>query len=108
MAPSPGFSSGLLILSAHTSLLTFQILQKCTNITQKTVILTAQCHLISVLFRRQKRVFFSQMPPSSFLAGPAPPQKLCSKCTEIKNQKSAVIALFEITIIKTNYNLIFK
>ncbi|XDV44305.1 hypothetical protein PO909_012606, partial [Leuciscus waleckii] len=27
MAPSPGFSSGLLILSAHTSLLTFQILQ---------------------------------------------------------------------------------
>ncbi|XDV45270.1 hypothetical protein PO909_013390 [Leuciscus waleckii] len=34
-APSRGFSSGLLILSAHTSLLTFQILQKCTNITQK-------------------------------------------------------------------------
>ncbi|XDV25446.1 hypothetical protein PO909_029365 [Leuciscus waleckii] len=73
----------------------------------KAVILTAQCHLISVLFRRQKR-FFSQMPLSSSLAGPAPPQKLCSKCTDIKNQKSAVIALFEITIIKINYNLIFK
>ncbi|XDV13230.1 hypothetical protein PO909_001681, partial [Leuciscus waleckii] len=40
----------------------------------KAVISTAQCHLISVLFRRQKR-FFSQMQPSSFLAGPAPPQK---------------------------------
>ncbi|XDV13229.1 hypothetical protein PO909_001681, partial [Leuciscus waleckii] len=35
----------------------------------KAVISTAQCHLISVLFRRQKR-FFSQMQPSSFLAGP--------------------------------------
>ncbi len=35
----------------------------------------------------------------------APPQKLCIKCTEIKNQKSAVITLFEITIIKINYNL---
>ncbi|XDV13228.1 hypothetical protein PO909_001681 [Leuciscus waleckii] len=73
----------------------------------KAVISTAQCHLISVLFRRQKR-FFSQMQPSSFLAGPAPPQKICSKCTEIKNQKGAVIALFEITIIIINYNLIFK
>jgi len=35
MAPLPGFSYELLLLSAHTSLQTFQILQKCTNITQK-------------------------------------------------------------------------
>ena len=28
---------------------------------------------------------------SPFLAGPAPPQKICSKCTEINNKKSAVI-----------------
>ncbi len=44
--------------------------------------------------------FYSQMLPSPCLAGPAPPQKICSKSTGIKNQKSAVIALFEIKIIK--------
>ncbi len=48
--------------------------------------------------------FFSPQMPLS----PAPPQKLCIKCTAIKNQKSAVIATFEITIIKINYNLRFK
>ncbi len=42
------------------------------------------------------------------LPSPAPPQKLCIKCTEIKNQKSAAITLFEITVIKINYNLRFK
>jgi len=34
------------------------------------------------------------------LAGPALPQKICSKCRKTKNQKSAVISLFENTIIE--------
>jgi len=54
-----------------------------------------------------KTCFPQQMLPSSFLAGPAPPQKLCSKCTEIKTQKSVVISQFEITIIQINYNYFY-
>ncbi len=37
--------------------------------------------------------FVSQMLPSPCLVGPAPPQKLCSKGIEIKNQQSAVIII---------------
>ncbi len=78
----------------------------------KTVILTARCHFISVLevtklsyfiFLFQVFLFNPKMPPS-----PAPPQKICIKCTAIKNQKSAVIALFEITIIKIKHLLNLK
>ncbi len=63
----------------------------------KAVIIT-QSHLISVLEVTNWSYFtffphfFSQMLPSSFLAGPAPPQKICSKGTEIKNYKSAAFA----------------
>ncbi len=52
--------------------------------------------------------FLSQVLPSHCIAGPAPPQKICSKGTGIKNKKSAVITLFEMTIIKITYNLRFK
>ncbi len=48
------------------------------------------------------------MLPSHCIAGPAPPQKICSKGTGIKNKKSAVITVFEMTIIKITYNLRFK
>ncbi len=76
----------------------------------QAVILTAQCHLISVL--EVTKLFLTLYFSFSFFPhkcrSPAPPQKLCIKCTAIKNQKSAVIALFEITIIKINYNLRFK
>ncbi len=83
----------------------------------KAVILTAQSFdfcirsnklILLYIFVSGFPPFFSQMLPSPFLAGPAPPQKICSKCTGIKNQKSAVITLFEMTIIKINYNLRFK
>ncbi len=45
--PFPGCCCGL--HHPHTSLQTFQILQRCTKHNTKTVILTAQCHLLSVL-----------------------------------------------------------
>ncbi len=83
---------------------------------KKSAILTVQCHLISVLEVTQlsylyfcfrfSPFFLSQVLPSHCIAGPAPPQKICSK--GIKNKKSAVITLFEITIIKITYNLRFK
>jgi len=77
MAPLPGFSSELLILSAHSSLQTSDPTKMHKHNT-KAVILATQCNLISELFRRQTR-FFSPMTPLSFLACPAPPQKLYSK-----------------------------
>ncbi len=73
------------VVSAHSSLQTFQIVQRCRNNT-KAVILTAQCYLICV--RSNKIILlcivvlgFPFFPKMQFAAL----QKLCSKCTEIKN-----------------------
>ncbi len=80
----------------HNRTLTDIILQKLTSFC--TFLLYSLLYLFKVFL-----FSFSQMPLSH-----VPPQKLCIKGTEIKNQRSAVIALFEITIIKINYNLRLK
>ncbi len=108
--PFPGCCCGL--LHPHCSHQSADISDptKMHKQNRKAVILTAQCHLISVLevtnwsyfiFLFQVfSLFFLTNAAVTFPPGPAPPQKICSKGTGIKNKKSAVIALFEIIIIK--------
>ncbi len=105
--------------SAHTILQTFQIIQKCTNTIKKNISHFNSTVSFDFCIRSNKIIilyfcfrfspfFLSQVLPSHCIAGPAPPQKICSKGTGIKNKKSAVITLFEMTIIKITYNLRFK
>ncbi len=86
-----------------TSLQTFQILQKMHKHNRKAVILTAQCHLISVLeVKNDITLYFCFRFSHFFLTNAAitfpcrffSTTEDCSKCTKIKNQKSDVIALF--------------
>ncbi len=49
--------------------------------------------IILYIFVSGSPPFFSQVLPSHCIAGPAPPQKICSKGTGIKNKKSAVITV---------------
>ncbi len=74
---------------------------------RKAVILTAQCHLISVL--EVTKLFLTL-----YFCFPTNAAVTCSTTKALhqmysnQESESAVIATFEITIIKINYNLKFK
>ncbi len=84
--PFPGCYVPFSILTAHISLQTFQIQQKCNT---KSVILTAQCPLLFCI--RSNKIILLYIVVLGFpffpQTSPAPPQKLCSKCKEIKSKK---------------------
>ncbi len=99
--PFPGCCCGL--LHPHCSHQSADISDhtKMYKYNTKAVILTAQCHLISVLVvtKLLALYFFMQLfpffPTNAAVTLPCrccSTTKLCSKCIEIKNKKSAVIA----------------
>jgi len=112
MAPLPGFSSGLLILSAHTSLQTFQILQKCTNITQKQSFYFNSTISFDLCIKNNLTLYLSKIPKTFFSPTNAAIIFPCRSCSTTKAlqqmHRSVVFSPFEITIIHINYNLRFN
>jgi len=113
MAPLPGFSSGL--LRAHTSLQTFQILQKCSQTLNKSSHFNGTMSF-DLCIKNSLTLYLSKMPETFFS-----PNKCCHHLSlqvllhhkssaanaEIKTQKDVVVfSQFEITIIQINYNLL--
>ncbi len=104
-------------ISDHTKMsIVFIVL---STIIKESAILTVRCHLISVLEVTKLSYFiflFQVLPLFSLTSANCHialqvllhHRRSAAKAQEIKNKKSAVITLFEITIIKITYNLRFK